>query len=137
MAPTTGIDADKGPWPKEIFAVTLIEEDLEAARQFYQQVFELPVVFETYNSCVFKIGATLINLLSISEANELLDPAKLASLESGSRLVFTVHVDDVDALCARLTARGVKLINGPVDRPWGVRTASFADPGGHIWEIAK
>ncbi|MDQ3782600.1 MAG: VOC family protein, partial [Actinomycetota bacterium] len=29
------------------------------------------------------------------------------------------------------------LLNGPVDRPWGVRTASFRDPAGHIWEIAR
>jgi len=28
--------------------------------------------------------------------------------------------------------RGVALLNGPMNRPWGVRTASFADPGGHI-----
>jgi uncharacterized glyoxalase superfamily protein PhnB len=33
-------------------------------------------------------------------------------------------------------ARGVKLLNGPIDRPWGPRTASFMDPAGHIWEIA-
>ena len=52
-------------------------------------------------------------------------------------MVFTINVDDVDAMCAELTGRGVKLLNGPMDRPWGVRTASFADPGGHIWEIAK
>lgn len=23
------------------------------------------------------------------------------------------------------------------ERPWGIRTASFRDPGGHIWEIAR
>ena len=38
---------------------------------------------------------------------------------------------------AELAGRGVELLNGPVNRPWGVRTASFADPGGHIWEIAQ
>lgn len=37
----------------------------------------------------------------------------------------------------KLAARGVALLNGPMDRPWGIRTASFRDPGGHIWEIAK
>ncbi|MGH3402377.1 MAG: hypothetical protein ACRDRJ_07680 [Streptosporangiaceae bacterium] len=26
---------------------------------------------------------------------------------------------------------------GPADRPWGMRTVTFADPGGHIWEIAQ
>jgi uncharacterized glyoxalase superfamily protein PhnB len=31
----------------------------------------------------------------------------------------------------------VSLLNGPIDRPWGMRTATFADPDGHIWEIAQ
>ncbi|MET0609013.1 MAG: VOC family protein, partial [Gaiellaceae bacterium] len=25
---------------------------------------------------------------------------------------------------------------GPIDRPWGLRTAAFADPDGHVWEVA-
>jgi len=97
----------------------------------------LPVFFEDHNSTVFKFGNTLVNLLKITEARELIEPAKVASRNAGSRFVFTIDVDDVDAMCAELTARGVELLNGPMDRPWGVRTASFRDPGGHIWEIAK
>lgn len=50
---------------------------------------------------------------------------------------LTLTVDDVDALCKVLADRGVTLLNGPMDRPWGIRTASFRDPGGHIWEIAR
>lgn len=50
---------------------------------------------------------------------------------------FTLPVDDVDAMCEELAARGVTLLNGPMDRPWGIRMASFRDPGGHIWEIAR
>ena len=49
---------------------------------------------------------------------------------------LTVQVDDVDATCAALAERGVRLLNGPMDRPWGIRTAAFADPAGHVWEIA-
>ena len=49
---------------------------------------------------------------------------------------FTLSVDDVDATAADLAARNVALLNGPVDRPWGIRTAAFADPAGHVWEIA-
>jgi uncharacterized glyoxalase superfamily protein PhnB len=52
------------------------------------------------------------------------------------RFQLTLEVDDVDAMCDELRARGVELLNGPIDRPWGIRTASFRDPGGHIWEIA-
>ncbi len=61
----------------------------------------------------------------------------MAGPDAGSRFVFTIQVDDVDAMCAELTSRGVELLNGPMDRPWGIRTASFMDPGGYIWEIAK
>ena len=39
--------------------------------------------------------------------------------------------------CARSWRRkGVQLLNGPIDREWGKRTAAFADPDGHVWEIA-
>ena len=125
------------PWQKGIYAITLFEEDLSAAKEFYENVFHLPVVFEDVNSCVYKMGSTLINLLKIGEADTLVNPAKVAHPTDGSRLVFTLHVDDVDKACAELAAHGVKFINGPMDRPWGIRTASFADPGGHIWEIAR
>ena len=125
------------PWPKGIYAITLFTEDLETTRQFYLKIFGLPVVYEDANSCVFKFGDTLINLLKTTSAKELIEPAAVASPEAGSRLVFTIAVEDVDAMCTELTARGVNLLNGPMDRPWGIRTASFMDPGGHIWEIAK
>jgi catechol 2,3-dioxygenase-like lactoylglutathione lyase family enzyme len=137
MDQITGKAANVSPWPPGIFAITLFVEDLNAAKKFYQVVFDLPIVFEDQNSAVFKFGDTLINLLVVTAANELIEPAKVASREAGSRFVLTLHVDDVDAKCTELTARGVKLLNGPMDRPWGIRTASFIDPGGYIWEIAR
>jgi len=124
-------------WPKAIFAITLFTENLEQSKEFYQNVFGLPIDYEDSNSAVFKFGDTLVNLLKITEAKELIEPAKVADQASGARYVFTIQVDDVDTMCAELISRGVKLLNGPMDRPWGIRTASFMDPAGHIWEIAK
>ena len=129
--------AKTNAWPKGIFAITLFTENLEQAKEFYKNVFGLPIDFEDSNSAVFKFGGTLVNLLKITEAKGLIEPAKVANRESGARYVFTISVDDVDAMCAQLASRGVKLLNGPMDRPWGIRTASFMDPAGHIWEIAK
>jgi len=86
---------------------------------------------------VFDFGNTLINLLKITAARELIEPAMVADREVGSRLQLTLEVDDVDVMCAELATRGVELLNGPMDRPWGIRTASFRDPGGHIWELAQ
>jgi catechol 2,3-dioxygenase-like lactoylglutathione lyase family enzyme len=120
-----------------ISAITLFTEDLERSKRFYQDVFGLAAVFEDESSAVFTFDRTMINLLRTSAAPELIEPGIVASREAGSRCVFTVGVDDVDAVCAELARRGADLLNGPMNRPWGIRTASFADPGGHIWEIAQ
>jgi lactoylglutathione lyase len=126
-----------GTWPGRIGAITLFVEDLAAAREFYVSVFGLAVHYEDEDSIVFDFGNTLVNLLQASEATDLIAPATVGAADAGSRLQLTIDVDDVDAVCADLKARGVELLNGPMDRPWGVRTASFRDPAGHIWEIAK
>ena len=125
------------PWPTGISAITLFVEDLPATKLFYQDVFGLPVHYEDDVSAVFDFGNTLINLLKATEASELIEPAEVGAPDSGARMQFTITVDDVDATCADLKARGVELLNGPIDRPWGIRTATFRDPAGHIWEIAK
>ena len=137
MSADNKTETQSGSWARSIFATTLFVEDLDAMKQYYQKVFGLPITFEDPNSAVFQFGDTLINLLKISEAPELVAPATVAGRDAGARFVFTISVDDVDAMCAELTQRGVKLLNGPMDRPWGIRTASFVDPAGYIWEIAK
>jgi len=123
-------------WPGGIAAVTLFMDDLEASKSFYETVFGLPVVFEDENSAVFRFGETLLNLLRSTEAPSLVAPASVAPVAAGVRFQFTLEVADVDAMCDELKSRGVELLSGPMDRPWGNRTASFRDPGGHIWEIA-
>jgi catechol 2,3-dioxygenase-like lactoylglutathione lyase family enzyme len=132
MAPIEGTTT----WPKGIHAITLFAEDLGAARHFYETVFGLATIFETDDSAVFRFGSVLVNLLRATSAPELIGPAAVAPPEAGSRFQFTIEVPDVEATCAELRRRGVELLNGPMDRPWGVRTASFRDPAGHIWEIA-
>jgi catechol 2,3-dioxygenase-like lactoylglutathione lyase family enzyme len=122
-------------WPGGIGAITLFAEDLTAAKRFYRDVFQLPVFYEDDNSAVFKFGETLVNLLKVAAAHSLVAPASVAPPD-GVRFQFTLGVDDVDGMVETLKSRGVELLNGPMDRPWGIRTASFRDPGGHIWEIA-
>jgi catechol 2,3-dioxygenase-like lactoylglutathione lyase family enzyme len=128
--------SDWSSQPKHIGAITLFVEDLNAAKEFYTKVFDLPVYYEDPNSAVFQFGDTLINLLISSEGPKLITPAKVASQDAGSRFQFTVGVENVDRVCEELARRGIAINNGPIDRPWGIRTATFVDPGGHIWEIA-
>lgn len=128
---------ESGSWVTNLFAVTIFSEDLAAMGEFYDRVFELPRVFEGDTSIVYKFDQTMINIIDIAGAPELIEPAAVAGPNSGARSMFTVHVEDVDALYEKLVAKGVVFLNGPMDRPWGPRTAAFADPAGHMWEIAN
>ena len=107
-----------------------------AARGGILEIFDLKVVFEDSVSAVFKLENVMINLREISEAPGLIVPAKVADSTAGQRLMFTVRVPNVDEVCGRLKTLGVRLLNGPQDRPWGRRTAAFADPAGHVWDLA-
>lgn len=122
--------------PTGLAAVTLFVEDLAAIEEFYRRAFDLAVHYQDDDSVVFAFGDTLINCLRTTAADELIAPAQVAGPGAGVRVQFTLRVDDVDAACAQLLERGVELLNGPMDRPWGLRTASLRDPAGHIWEVA-
>ncbi|MGC2167494.1 MAG: VOC family protein [Acidimicrobiales bacterium] len=124
-------------WSPQVGVITLFVDDVEQAKTFYCGDFELDTVYEDDNSAVVKFDNLILNLLDTSQAPGLIAPATVAPTSSGSRFQFTVSVDDVDAACEELTKRGVALLNGPMDRRWGIRTASFADPDGHIWEFAQ
>jgi catechol 2,3-dioxygenase-like lactoylglutathione lyase family enzyme len=122
---------------KSVGAITLFVEDARGAQAFYEQVFDVSAIWEDEDSAAFRFENTIVNLLTIPAAGDLIDPGAVATREAGSRFQLTVWVDDADAACRQLATRGVQLVNGPIDREWGVRTASFTDPDGHIWEIAQ
>lgn len=124
-------------WAAEVTAITLVVADLEASKAFYTTAFGAPLIFEDASSAVFGFGSTLVNLLHRSAADALLAPAPVGSSGDPARMVLTVPVPDTDAVCATLAGFGITLLNGPMTRPWGPRTASFADPDGHVWEIAS
>ena len=120
---------------ESIGVITLFVADPQRSKAFYEDVFGVPAIFEDGNSAVVKFENLLVNLLEAGEAPTLITPAAVGA--SGSRFLLTIWVDDVDAVCAQLAERGVELLNGPLDREWGVRTAAFVDPDGHAWEVAQ
>jgi catechol 2,3-dioxygenase-like lactoylglutathione lyase family enzyme len=117
-------------------AITMFVEDTQRSRAFYERVFGLSPIYEDQNAVAFRFENMVVNLLKTPAAHELIEPATVAGPDAGSRFQLTVGVDDTDAVCEELAARGVDLLNGPMDREWGLRTAAFADPDGHIWEVA-
>ncbi len=122
---------------RNVGAITLFVEDPQRSKSFYEDVFDLSPIYEDGDSAAFKFENTIVNLLKTPAARDLIKPGAVASRSSGSRFQLTIWVDDADAACAELAARGVELLNGPMNREWGMRTASFTDPDGHIWEVAQ
>ena len=123
-------------WLTGLGAVTLFTEDLPASRTFYGDVLGLELLFSDADSAAYRLGGTVLNLLRVEAAGELVTPLPVGHPGHGARAMFTLPVEDTDAACAELTRRGVTLLNGPIDRPWGQRTAAIADPAGNVWEIA-
>ncbi len=118
-------------------AITLFVADPRRAQEFYERAFEATPLYQDDDAATFKFENLLLNVLRHEAAHELVEPAAVSSGDAGSSFQLTVWVDDADAACAELGQRGVSFLNGPVDRDWGVRTAAFADPDGHVWEVAQ
>jgi catechol 2,3-dioxygenase-like lactoylglutathione lyase family enzyme len=123
--------------PNAIEVITLFVDNITETKAFYSKVFEAEVLFQDDVSAVLKFEGAIVNLLEAAQAPELVEPVAVAPASSGARMLLTIRVPDVDAACAALKAEGVALLNGPMDRPWGRRTAAFADPSGHVWEVAQ
>ena len=59
---------------------------------------------------------------------------------SGFRAIALAHnvreKDEVDAVIAEAVAAGAQVVKPAHDATWGGRSGYFADPDGHLWEIA-
>ena len=121
----------------EIEVITLFVEDVEAAKAFYVDVLGTEVIFGDEGSAVVKLSNLMINLLDIDNAPTLVEPMQVGGPAAGARALYTIRVDNADVAYEELSGRGATFLNGPVDRPWGRRTAAFADPAGNVWEIAE
>jgi lactoylglutathione lyase len=121
---------------EKVEAITLFVEDRHRSKVFYESLLGAGPVYEDESSVVFRVGSLVVNLLDVRAADELVAPAPVAVHDPGARFQLTIGVEDVDAACAVLAERGIELLNGPLDRPWGIRTAALRDPDGHVWELA-
>jgi catechol 2,3-dioxygenase-like lactoylglutathione lyase family enzyme len=122
-------------WEKQISAMTLVVGDLERAKTFYREVFGLRPLDEEEDSAIFRFKDMFVALRK-DPAHQPPGREVLALAQKGLGQ-FSIWVDDVDAVRAELDEHGVTFISGPADRDWGMRTITFADPDGYIWQIAQ
>ncbi|MDQ7992082.1 MAG: VOC family protein [Propionicimonas sp.] len=116
-----------------ISAVTLGVADLDRSVAFYrglglqpEQVVGTQVAFFQFNGFVLCLYADLAADAGI--------PARGAGLTS---LAYNVRAPgDIDAVLAAAEAAGGSVLRPTHDTDWGGRSSYFADPDGHLWEVA-
>jgi catechol 2,3-dioxygenase-like lactoylglutathione lyase family enzyme len=123
-------------WEKKIGAINLIVGDLERSKEFFREVFGLPVQHEDENTAMFRFGDTYV-FLQCGAAHQDGPSGDVLSLAQKGVGQFVMFVEDVDAVRDELHQGDVATISGPADRDWGMRTLTFADPGGYTWEITQ
>ena len=86
-----------------------------------------------------EVGFIQLNRMVLSLFPRLPQDVGLSAPGVGSRFALAHNVrtaDQVDAVLAEAEAAGAAITRPAHDAEWGGRSGYFADPDGHLWEIA-
>ena len=124
---------------RHLAGIAEIVDDLAAAVSFYRDDLGLKVDWtEGADYAGVEIpGVVHFGLWSREAAAEatLGDRAATDRIAPGFTIEF--EVDDVSAASEALEGRGLKMIHGPREEPWGQTTGRFRSPSGAICGIAE
>ena len=71
-------------------ALTLFAEDMPRTAAFYRDVLGLETVHEDDDSTAFRLGGSVLNVLRVEEASELIEPAPVGGASAGRRMQLTL-----------------------------------------------
>lgn len=122
---------------QRISLITLAVADMDRAATFYEALGWARTASPDGVITFDLIGQTLGLYPRADLARDMgLKPEDFGGF-SGITLAHNVREkSDVAPLVARAEAAGAKIIKPPHDVFWGGHIAYFADPDGHVWEIA-
>lgn len=111
----------------------IFARNLAAMRAFYETTLGFPLHRKLSAQWLeFRIGS---NILALTERGLGFDDPAPPPGALSLQMAFRVAPSEVATCAATLAERGVKIISGPTDRPFGHRTLFFRDPDGNVLEI--
>ncbi|HEX9181320.1 MAG TPA: VOC family protein [Burkholderiales bacterium] len=120
-----------------ISLITLGVADLERATRFYEDCLGLPRLKTPPSVTFFEMGRTWLALWS---RESLAADAGVSAEGNGFRGFSLAHnvrsPGEVDALLFRAGECGGKVLKHGHATDWGGYSGYFADPDGHLWEVA-
>ena len=117
--------------------VTLGVEDVARSRRFYEALGWRAVPFEGEEVAFFQLGCIALSLFGRAALAADAGVADDAPGFSGVTLAHNCRDKaEVDAVLAHSLACGGRLVKPAQDAAWGGYAGYFADPDGHLWEVA-
>jgi uncharacterized protein len=120
-----------------ISIVTLGVRDLARARAFYEALGFTASRASQGDIVFFQAGG---QALALYPWDKLAEDAESAPAGSGFRGVTLAHnvraKEDVAPVLAAAAAAGGAIVKPAHDAFWGGHSGYFADPDGHLWEVA-
>ena len=117
--------------------ITLGVADVAAATQFYERFGLRKSPASQDSVSFFQLGPTVLGLF---EREALRNDANAASVWTGNGGISLAQnlgsEAEVDRLMVHAEAIGAVILKSPQRAFWGGYHGYFADPDGHVWEIA-
>jgi len=128
------------PNPLQLYNVRLLVKDFDRSWRFYRDTLGLTPNQGHGQPPYGEFVANGRPIVSIFDRKLMAKATGLASgrypMTNVGRSALVFEVTDVDAVAARLRRKGVRLLQGPTDRPmWRLRTIHLRDPDGYLVEI--
>ena len=123
----------------KIGIITLGVSDLKKSLVFYRDGLGFPThdYKEEMGIVFFKLEGTWLALYPREKLAEDLGMSTEGSGFSGVTLAHNVNTkEEVDAVVQLAVSAGAKLVKQPQEVFWGGYSGYFADPDGHLWEVA-
>lgn len=122
----------------KISLITLGVSDLERALQFYQKGLGWQPSSASQDDVVFfQLGGVV---LSLYPREKLAEDAQVSSAGSGFAGITLAHntksQEEVDQVLQTVESLGAKIVKKAQKVFWGGYSGYFADPDGHLWEVA-
>lgn len=118
--------------------ITLGVEDLDRSVAFYRDGLGWPVSGASAEDVAFLRTGGVV--LSLYPRGKLAEAARVDPDGAGFRGIALAHNvperEDVDRAIETALAAGAEPIKPAGDAFWGGRSGYFADPDGHLWEVA-
>lgn len=121
---------------QRISLVTLGVADLARSREFYERGLGWTPSFAPDRVVFYQLPGIAFALWSRAEMAADV-PQPIDGRFSGVTIAVNQHREaDVDAVLAQAEAAGATLLKAATRAEWGGYSGYFADPDGHVWEIA-